>query len=96
MCGCSRSVCPPCQTSELIVGAPAECDDFGTNADGTKNGEFCHFCYRDGHFTDEGVTMEQKIDKLVDIAVAKMKIPKEQARAQASEIIPTLKRWRSK
>lgn len=70
-------------------------DDFGTNADGTKNGEFCHFCYKDGYFTDEGITMEQKIDKLVDIAVAKMKIPKEQARAQAMEIIPGLKRWRS-
>lgn len=71
-------------------------DDFGTNPDGTKNGEFCHFCYKDGRFTDEGITMEQKIDKLVDIAVAKLKIPKEQARAHASEIIPTLKRWRSK
>jgi hypothetical protein len=77
-------------------GMPMQKDgDFGTNADGTKNGEFCHFCYKDGRFTDEGITMEQKIDKLVDIAVAKMKIPKEQARAQASEIIPTLKRWRS-
>jgi hypothetical protein len=75
--------------------AYAKDDDFGTNADGTKNGEFCHYCYKDGRFTDEGITMEQKIDKLVDIAVAKMKIPKEQALAQASEIIPTLKRWRS-
>ena len=69
-------------------------DDFGTNSDGTKNGEFCHFCYKNGSFIDEGITMEQKIEKLVDIAVAKMKIPKEQARAQATQIIPTLKRWR--
>jgi hypothetical protein len=69
-------------------------EDFGTNADGTQNGEYCHFCFKDGGFIDEGITMEQKIDKLVNIAVAQMKIPKAKARAQALEIIPTLKRWR--
>lgn len=69
-------------------------DDFGTNTDGTKNGEYCHFCFRDGGFTDEGITMEQKIDKLVDIAVSQMQIPKEKARAMAEEIIPKLGRWR--
>ncbi|KPK73873.1 hypothetical protein AMJ87_00020 [candidate division WOR_3 bacterium SM23_60] len=69
-------------------------EDFGTNADGTKNGEYCHFCFKDGVFTDEGLTMEQKIDKLVNIAVKQMNIPADKARAQAVEIIPTLKRWR--
>ena len=71
-------------------------EDFGTNKGGTKNGEYCHFCFKEGKFTDEGITMEQKIDKLVDIAVSQMSIPKEKARAQANEIIPTLKRWRKK
>lgn len=75
-------------------GMPMQKDeDFGTDADGTKNGEFCHFCFKDGGFIDEGITMEQKIDKLVDIAAARMKIPREQVRAHALEIIPTLKRW---
>lgn len=69
-------------------------EDFGTNTDGTTSGEYCHFCFKDGKFTDEGITMEQKIDKLVEIAVSQMSIPKEKARAQANEIIPTLKRWR--
>lgn len=69
-------------------------EDFGTNADGTQSGEYCHFCFKDGGFIDEGITMEQKIDKLVNIAVSQMNIPEEKARAQAVEIIPTLKRWR--
>jgi hypothetical protein len=76
-------------------GMPMQKDeDFGTNADGTKNGEYCHFCFKDGGCTDEGITMEQKIDKLVEIAVSQMQVSKEKARAMAEEIIPKLGRWR--
>ena len=82
------SICQSC-------GMPLQRDgDFGTNADGTKNGEYCNFCLKDGRFTDEGITMDQKIDKLVNIAVSRMNIPEPKARAQAIELIPTLKRWR--
>jgi len=38
-------------------------EDFGTNTDGSKSKEYCHFCYKDGKFLDEGITMEQKIGK---------------------------------
>jgi len=69
-------------------------EDFGTNASGAKNHEYCNFCFNDGRFTDEGITMEQKIDKLVKIAVSQMNMPEEKARTQAIEMIPTLKRWR--
>jgi hypothetical protein len=76
-------------------GMPMQKDeDFGTDADGTKNGEYCHFCFKDGGFIDEGITMEQKIDKLVNIAVSQMNMTEAKARAQATELIPTLKRWR--
>jgi RNase P subunit RPR2 len=69
-------------------------DDFGTNVDGTKSGEYCCFCFKDGGFTDEGITMEQKIDKLVELAVSQMQIPEEKARAMAEEMLPRLGRWR--
>ena len=36
-------------------------EDFGMNTDGTKSGEYCHFCFKDGKVTDEGITMEQKM-----------------------------------
>jgi hypothetical protein len=66
--------------------------DLGTNADGSKNAEYCCFCFQNGKFTDEGATMEQKIDKMVGKA-KEMNIPENQARKMAERILPTLKRW---
>jgi hypothetical protein len=70
-------------------------NDLGTNADGSKNQDYCHFCYRDGKFTDEGITMEQKIDQMVATA-RDMNIPEDKARAMAQNILPTLKRWQAR
>jgi hypothetical protein len=69
--------------------------DYGTNADGSKNKEYCHFCFKDGKFTDEGITMEQKIEQMVDIA-KEMSIPEDKARALARNTLPKLKRWQAK
>jgi hypothetical protein len=77
-------------------GMPLQKDeDFGTNKDSSKNDEYCHFCFKDGTFTDEGITMEQKIEKIVTIATTHMNMPEAQARSMANEIIPTLKRWKN-
>lgn len=70
-------------------------NDLGTNADKSKNDEYCHFCYQDGKFTDEGFTMEQKIEKMVEKAKG-MNIPENNAREMARSILPTLKRWKNK
>lgn len=68
-------------------------EDYGTNRDGSKNTEYCHFCYQDGDFTEPDITMEQKIDKVVSIAASQMNMPEKQAREMAENIIPKLKRW---
>ncbi|MCX5751802.1 MAG: zinc ribbon domain-containing protein [Candidatus Saganbacteria bacterium] len=68
-------------------------EDFGTNADGSKNKEYCHFCFENGKFTDEGISMQDKIEKMVSIA-REMTIPEENARRLAENILPTLKRWK--
>ena len=70
-------------------------DDFGTNTDGSLNEEYCHFCYEDGTFTDEGITMEEKINKNIEMAKT-MGMTEEKARAMANSIIPNLKRWKNK
>ncbi|KPJ68335.1 hypothetical protein AMJ44_06700 [candidate division WOR-1 bacterium DG_54_3] len=69
--------------------------DYGTNADGSKNKEYCHFCFKDGRFTDEGITIEQKIEKMVEIA-KQMNIPEDKARELARNTLPKLKRWQAK
>ena len=68
-------------------------DDLGTNADGSKNKEYCRHCYQAGKFTDEGITVEQKIEKLVSFA-KQMNIPENNARQMAQLTLPNLKRWK--
>jgi hypothetical protein len=69
--------------------------DLGTNADGSKNQDYCQFCFKDGKFTDEGISMEQKIEKMVNMA-KQMNIPEDNARKMAQNILPKLKRWQAK
>ncbi len=68
-------------------------EDFGTNTDGSKNEEYCHYCYKEGRFTDEGITMEEKIKKNIEMAT-KVGMAEEEAREMANSIIPKLKRWK--
>ena len=75
-------------------GMPMSKDsDYGTNEDGTGNKEYCTFCYKEGRFTDEGITLEQKIENNVQMAV-KMGWHEEEAREMAESTIPGLKRWK--
>ena len=42
-------------------GMPLINEILGTNADGTKNEEYCSYCYKDGAFTDD-LTMEEMVE----------------------------------
>ena len=65
----------------------------GTNADGSKSDLYCSFCFTEGKFLDEGISLEEKIEKNVRIAMS-MQIGEEQARRLGESILPKLKRWR--
>jgi adenine deaminase len=71
----------------------ANAESFGTNADGSANIEYCRFCYQNGVFTDDSITMEGKIDKNIQIAM-QMGMTEDDARQMATTVIPTLKRWK--
>ena len=81
-----KTICQSC-------GMPMNENDFGTNTNGTKNKEYCHFCFKNGKLTDDGITMEEKIKKNIEIA-KKMGMPEEKARLLAENTIPKLKRWK--
>lgn len=68
-------------------------EDFGTNEDGSKNQEYCRFCFQNGEFSDEGITMEGKIKKSIEIAKS-MGMPEKEAKKMANSVIPKLKRWK--
>jgi hypothetical protein len=67
-------------------------EDFGTNASGSKSEEYCFHCFQNGKFLDEGITLQEKIDKNVTFAV-QMGMSEQEARKLASEVLPKLKRW---
>jgi hypothetical protein len=64
----------------------------GSNLDQSKSDLYCSFCYRDGKFVDEGISLEEKIEKNIKMAMA-MNIPENQAREMAYSILPSLRRW---
>ena len=68
-------------------------EDFGTSADGSKSNEYCFHCFQKGKFLDEGITLQEKIDKNVGFAV-EMGMPEAKAREMAYAVLPKLKRWR--
>lgn len=63
---------------------------FGTNADGSPNGEYCCYCYKNGAFTAD-CTMEEMIDFC--LTVPGVFPDRELAKKQMQESFPRLKRW---
>jgi len=65
---------------------------FGTEADGSKNQDYCVYCYKDGAFTRD-MTLDEAIQEAADYAEY-MNMTKEEAIAYATKVFPTLKRWK--
>jgi hypothetical protein len=68
-------------------------EDKGTEKNGDKSEEYCKFCYVKGKLVDEGITMEQKIEKNVEIA-KRMGMREDVARDMANRTLPNLRRWK--
>nr|WP_319489700.1 effector binding domain-containing protein [uncultured Caproiciproducens sp.] len=71
-------------------------EQYGTEKDGSKNKDYCCYCYQNGAFTAD-CTMEQMIDFCLDYEKdSGMYEDRNQARAAMLEWFPTLKRWHKK
>jgi hypothetical protein len=81
---------PICQSCGMPL---AKDTDFGTNADSSKSQEYCFHCFKDGKFLDEGITLQEKIEKNIKFGV-QMGMTEEMARHMCENILPKLKRWR--
>jgi len=64
----------------------------GTNADKSKSDKYCSYCYQDGRFLDEGITLQEKMDKNIRMAV-QMGMPADEAKKMAEGVLPRLERW---
>ncbi|MGZ4903917.1 MAG: zinc ribbon domain-containing protein [Halobacteriota archaeon] len=67
-------------------------EDFGTTTDGSKSEEYCYHCFTNGTFLDEGITLQEKIEKNVKFGI-EMGMSEDMARRICEDILPTLKRW---
>jgi len=66
---------------------------FGTNENGDMNHEYCKYCFTDGKFTQENITL---VD-MVAICVPHMKaqgFTEDKAQEMMNSFLPTLKRWK--
>ena len=86
-----QSFCQSC-------GIPLTDELLGTNTDGSKNEEYCIYCYKDGAFTSD-CTMDEMIEfcaQFVDEVNKNMPKPltKEEYKQMMREFFPTLKRWK--
>ena len=68
-------------------------DLYGSNADGSRNDDYCVYCFKDGAFTAD-ITMEEMIDFCVNSMVEHNPgMTPEKTRALMEEFFPKLKRW---
>lgn len=66
----------------------------GTNADGTRNEDYCKFCYVNGSFTSN-MTMDEMIEFCVPhLVAAQPGMSSEDARKMMQGMFPQLKRWK--
>jgi hypothetical protein len=79
-----------CQSCAMPL---AEDELFGSNADGTKNEDYCIYCFKDGEFTSD-----MNMKEMMDFCIEKMcevhpEIDRTEAGAMMAEVFPKLKRW---
>lgn len=79
-------------------GMPIDDTTFGNEANGSKNEDYCCYCYVDSHFTQD-CTMEEMIQHCAQFVEefnkdSEVKMTKEQAIMNMREFFPHLKRWK--
>ncbi len=79
-------------------GMPLNDEVLVTNDDGSKNEDYCMFCYKDGKFTND-CTMDEMIEfcaQFVDEVNKNMPKPmtKDEYKQMMRQYFPTLKRWK--
>jgi len=75
-------------------GMPMENPElYGTNADGSKNDEYCIYCFKDGQFGSPNETMEEMIVSCIPFMVEEG-YKEADARKMMEELLPTLNRWK--
>ena len=82
---------PFCQSCSMPLSKP---EDFGTDQAGFRINDYCSHCYANGAFTAPDISMQEMLDRCVEVMDTVGVMPAPQARALLTEVMPRLKRWR--
>lgn len=77
-----------CQSCSMPISS---IDLLGTNKDGSKNKDYCIYCYSNGEFIDK-VTMEEYIEMCSKYG-EQAGMTNEEMKKHCKTVFPTLKRW---
>ncbi|MGF6375937.1 hypothetical protein M2140_001007 [Clostridiales Family XIII bacterium PM5-7] len=77
-----------CQSCSMPI---KEESHIGTNLDGSRNQDYCVFCYKDGAFLQD-VSMEEFIENSLQFS-AEVGMSREEMREYCKATLPKLKRW---
>lgn len=80
-----------CQSCSMPMDSP---EIMGTEKDGSKNSDYCKYCYKDGEFTNPGLTLEEMKAHMMKI-MDKDELPEDIVEVAINRL-PYLKRWSSK
>ncbi len=83
-----------CQSCGMPLGFPLPEEFFSTNMDNSTNREYCKFCFEEGKFINQNLTMSEMIVNSINHMINELEFPREKAEKLANEIIPELKRWK--
>lgn len=79
-----------CQSCAMPMNESAEM--YGSNADGSKNEEYCKYCFENGKYT-QNCSMEEMIEICVP-HMTKQGMSEDKARKIMNDCLPKLKRWK--
>lgn len=80
-----------CQSCGMPINSN---EQLGTNKDGSRNEDYCIYCYKDGEFVDN-VSMEEYIEMCSQFGF-QAGMSNEQMKEHCKKLFPTLKRWKDK
>lgn len=82
-----------CQSCGMPLGEDVSA--YATEKDGSRNEDYCSYCYKDGAYT-----MDCTMDEMIEFCVPHMaegnpEMTENKAREMMQKFFPTLKRWRT-
>lgn len=77
-----------CQSCSMPID---HIDDRGTEKDGSKNNEYCKYCYQDGAFTEPNLSFQQMKDEIM-LQMKKLTLD-DSVIQSAIDRLSYLKRW---